>query len=72
MFVQAEGEIEAALLPWLTDVSLLRHRLEFSNSSLLNFLGDWEIEQAKENPHLWNEQEDEVKTKQSDAKESNR
>ena len=63
VFVQAESEIETALLPWLTDLSLLRHRLEFSNSSLLNFLGDWEIEQVKENPHLWNEQEDEVKTK---------
>jgi len=53
VFVQAESEIETALLPWLTDLSLLRHRLEFSNSSLLNCMEDWEIEQSEDNPHLW-------------------
>jgi len=53
VFMQAESEIETALLPWLTDFSLLRHRLEFSNSSLLNCLEDWEIEQPEQYPHLW-------------------
>ena len=52
LFVSAESEVEAALLPWLADVSLLRHWMEL-DSSLVCCLADEEISQPDEHPHLW-------------------
>jgi hypothetical protein len=51
-FVSSEGEIEAALLPWITDHTRLTSPEAF-DSSLVNSPIDTYLDRREERPHLW-------------------
>lgn len=52
VFVSTEEEIESALSPWLTDMSLLRPCMEF-DSSLVNSPIEGYLNRPEERSHLW-------------------